>query len=256
MKEEKEREKKRKEKEEKERKERERKEKEEERAKREHEEKEEEEKKKKLEEEERLKQEASKSNAVPMQDNSSSSADFESRQQVLIEALVGSSSRQPNFIEPTNIQPPLTPLQPPHSASLSLPPQPSPLSHLQQQQPFMPISRHLGGVPAPFVSSSLEHPSPLSDPNVMGLFHSRSTTMNSPLLSETPSTRRSITPIAPIGQRLHPGHRALSVQPTGPIGSLQDDTLMGNKRMEPEGGAARSFFSSFLFGEPTKCKCA
>ncbi|KAG1455946.1 hypothetical protein G6F46_005252 [Rhizopus delemar] len=255
LKEEKEREKKRKEKEEKERKEREereRKEKEEERTKREHEEKEEEEKKKKLEEEERLKQEASKSNAVPMQDNSSSSADFESRQQALIEALVGSSSRQPNFIEPTNIQPPLTPLQPPHSASLSLPPQPSPLSHLQQQQPFMPISRHLGGVPAPFVSSSLEHPSPLSDPNVMGLFHSRSTTMNSPLLSETPSTRRSITPIAPIGQRLHPGHRALSVQPTGPIGSLQDDTLMGNKRMEPEGGAARSFFSSFLFGEPTK----
>ncbi|RCH86403.1 hypothetical protein CU097_000396 [Rhizopus azygosporus] len=145
--------------------------------------------------------------------------DFENRQQVLIEALVGSTSRPSNF-----------------------------------QQPFMPLSRHLGGTPASFLSTSLDHTSPLSDANssVLGLFNNRSTAPPSTsLLTETPSTRRSLTSIAPIGQPIHNGRRS-SVQPVGTIGSLPDDAFLSGKRTETEGTTARSFFSSFLFGEPTK----
>ncbi|RCI06109.1 Stress response protein nst1 [Rhizopus stolonifer] len=199
---------------------------------------------KKEQDEEHLKQRAQTTNIL---EKPPALDDFESRQQVLIEALVGSSSRQPNFSEQAHAQPHLPQLQPP-----SLPHQP--LSHLHQPPPFMPISRHLGGAPAPFASNSLEHTSPLSDQNsnTLGLFNSRSATTNASLLSETPSIKRSITPIAPIGQPLHTGRRPSSAQPSGTIGSLPDDTFLGSKRMDSEGGTARSFFSSFLFGEPSK----
>jgi hypothetical protein len=119
----------------------------------------------------------------------------------------------------------------------------------------MPLSRHLGGTPASFLSTSLDHTSPLSDANssVLGLFNNRSTAPPSTsLLTETPSTRRSLTSIAPIGQPIHNGRRS-SVQPVGTIGSLPDDAFLSGKRTETEGMTARSFFSSFLFGEPTKC---
>lgn len=190
--------------------------------------------------------------------------DFENRQQVLIEALVGSTSRPSNFVEPNNIQHSLAQLQlsQPSPLPLSHPhhlhhhQQQPPLPHIQQQQPFMPLSRHLGGTPASFLSTSLDHTSPLSDANssVLGLFNNRSTAPPSTsLLTETPSTRRSLTSIAPIGQPIHNGRRS-SVQPVGTIGSLPDDAFLSGKRTETEGTTARSFFSSFLFGEPTKCK--
>ncbi|CEG64858.1 Putative Stress response protein NST1 [Rhizopus microsporus] len=188
--------------------------------------------------------------------------DFENRQQVLIEALVGSTSRPSNFVEPNNIQHSLAQLQlsQPSPLPLSHPhhlhhhQQQPPLPHIQQQQPFMPLSRHLGGTPASFLSTSLDHTSPLSDANssVLGLFNNRSTAPPSTsLLTETPSTRRSLTSIAPIGQPIHNGRRS-SVQPVGTIGSLPDDAFLSGKRTETEGMTARSFFSSFLFGEPTK----
>ncbi|KAG1171024.1 hypothetical protein G6F70_002552 [Rhizopus microsporus] len=188
--------------------------------------------------------------------------DFENRQQVLIEALVGSTSRPSNFVEPNNIQHSLAQLQlsQPSPLPLSHPhhlhhhQQQPPLPHIQQQQPFMPLSRHLGGTPASFLSTSLDHTSPLSDANssVLGLFNNRSTAPPSTsLLTETPSTRRSLTSIAPIGQPIHNGRRS-SVQPVGTIGSLPDDAFLSGKRTETEGTTARSFFSSFLFGEPTK----
>ncbi len=176
--------------------------------------------------------------------------DSESRQQVLIEALVGS---RPNNAEPI-VPAPIT-----NTASTLRPP-----PQLQQQTSFMPSHLDIlqgGGPPTSSLLSNtfpLDHMSPpnLSDPSMMSIFNNR---VGSPLEQST-STRqgRSITPIAPIGQPLN-GRRVSSV-PSAAVGSplhdLQSPTS-DTKRpsitspFDNESGP-RSFFSSFLFGEPNR----
>jgi hypothetical protein len=100
-------------------------------------------------------------------------------------------------------------------------------------------------------------PPNLSDnsPSMMGLFHNRVTL---PLEPST-SSRRSITPIAPIGQPLT-GRRQSSVPlGTSPVSSsTTDPIIMASQAVKRPSMASpfdsttepRSFFSSFLFGEP------
>ncbi|KAG0999644.1 hypothetical protein G6F28_000829 [Rhizopus arrhizus] len=249
VKEERERERKRKEKEGKECKEREDKERKD-KEERERKAKEQKEKKEKFEEKESLKSvetiisvakevpKVNTKNEVSAPVSNNTSADFESRQQTLIEALVGSSSRLSSFVEPASNQPFL-----------------AQLPHLKSQQPFMPIPHHLEGTFTSFFSTLVDHPSPLSDsnPSVLGLLNSRSTSPSALFLSESPSTRRPITPIAPIGQPVHNGHQTSSMKTSRTIGSLPDDSILGSKQAEPERDPTGSFFSNFLFGEPTRC---
>ncbi|KAK4510274.1 uncharacterized protein ATC70_004704 [Mucor velutinosus] len=184
------------------------------------------------------------------------SSDFSpDRQQVLIDALVGSG--RPNFNDPNAL---VSPPSHPHPVS-AVPIRPPP--HLQPP-PFMPS--HLDILQGTSSSSSLLNaspidnhtsPSPLSDnsPSMLGIFNNRVT---SPL-EPSASSRRSITPIAPIGQPIN-GRRVSSV----PLGSnpLHDSTssdpvmTASNAVKRPsvaspfDSTEPRSFFSSFLFGEP------
>ncbi|CAO3622688.1 unnamed protein product [Mucor hiemalis] len=173
--------------------------------------------------------------------------DSDSRQQVLIEALVGS---RPSESTPLNNS--TTPLRPPPQL---------------QQQPFMPSHLDIlqgGGAASSLLSNPfpLDHMSPpnLSDslhsPSMMGIFNNR---VGSPLEQSTSSRQgRSITPIAPIGQPLN--GRRVSTAPSAAVGSPLHDiqpTTSDSKRasiaspFDNEGGP-RSFFSSFLFGEPNR----
>ncbi|GAN11394.1 hypothetical protein MAM1_0578d10955 [Mucor ambiguus] len=177
------------------------------------------------------------------------------RQQVLIDALVGSG--RSNFSDPNAlVTPPSHPL-PVNAVPIGPPP------HLQPS-PFMPS--HLDILQGTSSSSSLlnaspiDHTSPssLSDnsPSMLGIFNNRVT---SPL-EPSASSRRSITPIAPIGQPIN-GRRVSSV----PLGSnsLHDSTSSADPIMAASSAVKRpsvaspfdsteprSFFSSFLFGEP------
>lgn len=149
--------------------------------------------------------------------------DSESRQQVLIEALVGP---RPNFIEPLVS----TPVN--NTTSLMRPP-----PQLQQQASFMPSHLDIlqNGPTSSLLSNSfpLDHTSssslsdPTNSPSIMGIFNNR---VGSPLESST-STRqgRSITPIAPIGQPLN-GRRVSSVPPAA-VGSTLHD--MQTPSMDP-----------------------
>lgn len=171
----------------------------------------------------------------------------ENRQQVLIEALVGSSTvapvARPNFMEQT-----AAPMRPPR--------------HLHPQAPFM--ASHLdilqGNSPSILSNpSSINNHSPpnLSDnsPSMMGLFHNRVTSPQEP----STSSRRSIAPIAPIGQPLS-GRRQSSVPlGTSPVSSsTTDPIIMASQAVKRPSMTSpfdsttepRSFFSSFLFGEP------
>lgn len=171
----------------------------------------------------------------------------ENRQQVLIEALVGPRA---NFIEPTPMKSPMRP-----------PPQ-------LHQPPFMPSHLDIlqNGPPSSLLSNAfpLDHTSSsLPDPSMMSIFNHR---VGSPLESSA-STRqtRSVAPIAPIGQPLN-GRRVSSVPPTAATATTTSGTLhdLQTPSMDPflkrasvpspfdtEAGP-RSFFSSFLFGEPAR----
>lgn len=171
--------------------------------------------------------------------------DSSDRQQVLIDALVGSG--RPNFIESNATPINTTPIRPP--------------PHLQHPS-FMPS--HLDILQGSSSSSSLlnaspiDHPSPstLSDnsPSMMGMFNNRVT---SPL-EPSSSSRRSITPIAPIGQPIN-GRRVSSVPlgnsslhdtPSDPIIAASNAVKRPSVASPFDSAEPRSFFSSFLFGEP------
>jgi hypothetical protein len=169
------------------------------------------------------------------------------RQQVLIEALVGSSTAapisRPSFIDQTT-----APIRPP--------------PHLHPSGPFMPSHLDILQGNSPAV---LSNPSPLNNhsppslsdnsPSMMGLFHNRVT---SPLEPST-SSRRSITPIAPIGQPLTGRRQSTVPLGTSPVSSsTTDPIIMASQAVKRPSVASpfdsstepRSFFSSFLFGEP------
>lgn len=175
--------------------------------------------------------------ATPIDDSSD-------RQQVLIDALVGSG--RSNFIE-SSATVNTTPIRPP--------------PHLQHPS-FMPS--HLDILQGSPSSSSLlnaspiDHPSPstLSDnsPSLMGMFNNRVT---SPL-EPSSSSRRSNTPIAPIGQPIN-GRRVSSVPlgnsllhdtPSDPIIAASNAVKRPSVASPFDSAEPRSFFSSFLFGEP------
>lgn len=180
--------------------------------------------------------------------------DFSSdRQQVLIDALVGSG--RPNFNDPNALV-----SSPSHPHSVNAAPI-RPPSHLQPP-PFMPS--HLDILQGSSQSSSLlnaspiDHTSPssLSDnsPSMLGMFNNRVT---SPL-EPSSSSRRSITPIAPIGQPIN-GRRVSSVPaPSNPLHDTSSDPIIAASNVVKRPSVAspfdstepRSFFSSFLFGEP------
>lgn len=166
--------------------------------------------------------------------------DSENRQQALIDALVGPRP----LISATN--------------NPSIPIRPPPLLQ-QQQTSFMPSHLDIlqNGPPSSLLSNTS---SSLSDTtnssSIMGIFNNR---VGSPLESNN-STRqgRSITPIAPIGQPLN-GRRVSSVVPTThhdmqtPLSDQFPSSLKRSSVASPFDSEAgpRSFFSSFLFGEPT-----
>lgn len=154
----------------------------------------------------------------------------EIRQQSLMDALVGSSSRPPHhsFVEamsPTPIGPPTHLQHPPfmHQASNST-------SLLNTNLPSSPINDHKSPPPS-FIGS---------------VFSSR------PLESTSSSTRRSLAPISPIGPPVNT-RRPSSVP-------IQEDPLIAASNMikrpsitspfDTNTTEPRSFFSSFLFGDP------
>ncbi|KAI8997211.1 salt tolerance down-regulator-domain-containing protein [Pilobolus umbonatus] len=159
----------------------------------------------------------------------------EKRQQVLMDALVG-NSRLPfaNGI-PSSIRPPPHPTHSPHH-----------VLHLDMPK----------GVHHPLLPTAVDHP-PLADPSssIIGIFNRIHPESNL-------SPRRTMAPISPIGQPVN-GRRASAI-PTSTLGSApvrspsnQEATVdpySHSKRpstVDPETGA-RSFFSNFLFGEPSR----
>ncbi|GAA5796145.1 hypothetical protein HPULCUR_001514 [Helicostylum pulchrum] len=155
--------------------------------------------------------------------------DSENRQQVLINALVG-----PRPLIPTNTTTPIRP---------------------QLQQPsFMPSHLDIlqNGPTSSLMSNTCSDTTNSS--SIMGIFNNR---VGSPLESNNPSRQgRSITPIAPIGQPLN-GRRVSSV----PLHDMQTPSVDSFPSSIKRSSAAspfdteagpRSFFSSFLFGEPNR----
>ncbi|KAI8647462.1 salt tolerance down-regulator-domain-containing protein [Parasitella parasitica] len=194
---------------------------------------------------------ASKTNKTPspppgiIAPTATSIDDSADRQQVLIDVLVGSG--RPSFVEPNAASINTTPIRPP--------------PHLQHPS-FLPS--HLDILQGTSLSSSLlnaspiDHPAPstLSDnsPSIMGMFNNRIT---SPL-EPSSSSRRSITPIAPIGQPTN-GRRVSSIPigssplhdaPSDPIITASNAVKRPSVASPFDSTEPKSFFSSFLFGEP------
>lgn len=174
------------------------------------------------------------------------------KQQALIDALVGSG--RPNTSDPNPLVPPPSYPHPVNAAPIRPPPPPFMPSHLDILQGTSSSSSLLNASPIDHHTS----PSSLSDnssPSMLGIFNNR---VSFPL-EPSASSRRSITPIAPIGQPIS-GRRVSSV----PLGSnplhdsMSSDPIMAASNAVKRPSVAspfdstepKSFFSSFLFGEP------